>query len=383
MKKLLLAVSLATLLAGTTNIHPAAAETGRIEIVWNGEPLTMQHEPLVRDGRVYMPLRELSGHIDGAAVWDARTKTVTVQTADRLVTMKLGAKRATVNGKQAALDAAPVVRQGVTYVPLRFVTEALGMDISWNAKQKSVGVNHDKRFIMAKDGRQYMWIDLATGNIYAAGQGAPSVLAGQAKEKPDPEGLNPAHLVSLGGDNWLFTVKDIIKIAFMETDYQYLISNGKLTASAKAEFVGGTPVRHKPVFGGQAILSDGSDIIFVKPNGTVASRLALGEITGLEGEGQMEEVFSVEEAFEDILLVRAHPHGTLWLVDRTTEEAVPLYRELLPEDQQTIVDGYDKMDANYHGDGLRFVSRDGGKLTFKHTEFFSNTEKTYTYTLDS
>ncbi|MGG4035611.1 hypothetical protein ABEV74_18125, partial [Paenibacillus cisolokensis] len=55
--------------AGTTAIHSAAAETARIEIVWNGEPLTMQHAPLVREGRVYMPLRELSGLIDGAAVW--------------------------------------------------------------------------------------------------------------------------------------------------------------------------------------------------------------------------------------------------------------------------------------------------------------------------
>ncbi|MGG4036533.1 stalk domain-containing protein, partial [Paenibacillus cisolokensis] len=69
MRKLLHIVSLAALLTGMTPIHSVAAETGRIEIVWNGEPLTMQHEPLVRDGRVYMPLRELSGHIDGAAVW--------------------------------------------------------------------------------------------------------------------------------------------------------------------------------------------------------------------------------------------------------------------------------------------------------------------------
>ncbi|ALS29839.1 copper amine oxidase [Paenibacillus sp. 32O-W] len=382
MRKLLPIVSLAALLTGMTPIHSVAAETGRVEIVWNGTSLTMEHAPLVREGRVYMPLRELSGLIDGAAVWDAKTKTVTVQTADRLVTMKLGSTLATVNGKRVALDAAPVVKQGVTYVPLRFVTAELGMDISWNAKQKSVGVNHNDRFIMAKDGRQYMWIEPATGNIYAAKQGTPSVLVGQAKETPDPEGLNPAALVSLGGDNWLFTVKDIIKIAFMETDYQYLISNGKLTASAKAKFVGGTPVRHKPVFDGQAILSDGSDILFANPDGTAASRMALGEITGLKGESQTEEAFSVEEAFEDILLVRAHPHGTLWLVDRATEKAVPLYRELLPEDQQAIVDGYDKMDANYGGDGLQFVSREGDKLTFRHTEFFTNKEKTYTYTLE-
>lgn len=54
------------------------------------------------------------------------------------IVLKLGQKSATVDGKSVALDIAPLLLDGTTYLPLRFVSDALGADIGWDqAAQKA------------------------------------------------------------------------------------------------------------------------------------------------------------------------------------------------------------------------------------------------------
>ncbi|MFD2331466.1 stalk domain-containing protein [Cohnella sp. GCM10020058] len=54
------------------------------------------------------------------------------------IVLQLGQKSATVDGKSVALDIAPLLLNGTTYLPLRFVSDALGADIGWDqAAQKA------------------------------------------------------------------------------------------------------------------------------------------------------------------------------------------------------------------------------------------------------
>lgn len=55
-----------------------------------------------------------------------------------VIVMQLNNKSASVNGKPVTLDVAPFLQDGRTLVPLRFVSEALGAEVKWNDKEKSI-----------------------------------------------------------------------------------------------------------------------------------------------------------------------------------------------------------------------------------------------------
>ena len=57
------------------------------------------------------------------------------------VSLTIGAKQALVNGREHALDVAPHVEGGVTFVALRFVSESLGADVSYDSTSREVRVD--------------------------------------------------------------------------------------------------------------------------------------------------------------------------------------------------------------------------------------------------
>ena len=62
------------------------------------------------------------------------------------ITLQIGNTTATVYGKQAVLDAAPVIIDGRTMVPIRFIAESLNCTVDWDAENKAVTILQYKNF---------------------------------------------------------------------------------------------------------------------------------------------------------------------------------------------------------------------------------------------
>lgn len=54
--------------------------------------------------------------------------------------MQLGSRTARVNGQAVTLEQAPSIYKGNTMVPLRFVSEALGAKVNYNAGTRSIAI---------------------------------------------------------------------------------------------------------------------------------------------------------------------------------------------------------------------------------------------------
>ena len=67
------------------------------------------------------------------------------------ITLQIGNTTATVYGKQAVLDAAPVIIDGRTMVPIRFVAESLNCAVDWDAENKAVTILQYKNFGLQKE----------------------------------------------------------------------------------------------------------------------------------------------------------------------------------------------------------------------------------------
>ena len=70
-----------------------------------------------------------------------------------VVVMQIGSKTMLVNGKAYEKDAAPVIMNDRTLVPIRFVTESLGGTVAWNAETKEVTLVIDGKEIKMTIGK--------------------------------------------------------------------------------------------------------------------------------------------------------------------------------------------------------------------------------------
>ena len=75
----------------------------------------------------------------------------------------------TVNGNYLSMDTEPFLYEGVTFVPIRFVSEALGADsVSWNAEQRKAVIRQGNTSIELPAGKKYAYVN---GKKVAVSQG--------------------------------------------------------------------------------------------------------------------------------------------------------------------------------------------------------------------
>lgn len=90
------------------------------------------------DGRVMVPLRGVLEKLGAFVDYDESTQTVTANRHGIHITMQLGHRHATVNGQDTRMDVPAQTLHGSTMVPLRFIGEALGADVRWDADSNTV-----------------------------------------------------------------------------------------------------------------------------------------------------------------------------------------------------------------------------------------------------
>ncbi|WP_019637265.1 copper amine oxidase N-terminal domain-containing protein [Paenibacillus fonticola] len=117
-----------------TQAHAAQA----ISIYINGVRLATDQAPVLVSGRAMLPLRAIFEALDADVDWNNRTKTITALKGGTTVILKMNAKSATINGQSVSLDVPAQNLKGRTMVPVRFVSEAMGEQVDWNANSKTV-----------------------------------------------------------------------------------------------------------------------------------------------------------------------------------------------------------------------------------------------------
>ncbi|MDN8591538.1 copper amine oxidase N-terminal domain-containing protein [Paenibacillus sp. 11B] len=69
----------------------------------------------------------------GAEVtWDKTAKTVTAVLNDQTLVLQIGSSTATVNGETLEIDAPAIIKNSRTLVPVRFISEGLGLTVDWD-----------------------------------------------------------------------------------------------------------------------------------------------------------------------------------------------------------------------------------------------------------
>ncbi len=89
-------------------------------------------KPIVENGRTLVPVRFIAEKFGAKVGWDDATQTVSVQTAANNITLQLGSNQMNVNGNIVVLDVPAKEIGGRTLIPLRALVEALGKQVFWD-----------------------------------------------------------------------------------------------------------------------------------------------------------------------------------------------------------------------------------------------------------
>ncbi|GIO56062.1 copper amine oxidase N-terminal domain-containing protein [Paenibacillus cineris] len=143
MKKIWLTLMAAVMIFSVAlgaNQGQAAAAASQISIYIDGQKLYSPQAPIMVKGRAMLPMRAIFEALDATIDWNAKTKTVTAKRDQTTIVLKIGSKSAIVNNRTLSLDVPGQIYKGSTMVPVRFVSEALGEKVDWNASNKTVTI---------------------------------------------------------------------------------------------------------------------------------------------------------------------------------------------------------------------------------------------------
>ena len=105
---------------------------GKTAYTVNGETKTMDAAPLIRGDRTMLPVRYVAEALGASVAWDADTSTATVMSDTVEIRITVGSGTALVNGESVPLDAPAFVEKDRAYMPVRFIAETLGAAVSWD-----------------------------------------------------------------------------------------------------------------------------------------------------------------------------------------------------------------------------------------------------------
>ncbi|OIQ08645.1 N-acetylmuramoyl-L-alanine amidase LytC precursor [Moorella thermoacetica] len=120
--------------------RPAAADPG-ITLVLNGSRVNPS-VPAYTDsnGRTMVPVRFVMEHMGGRVEWLDAEQGIVVSRGATTLKMWIGKRQAQVNGQAIDLDTVPVLQDGTSMVPVRFVAQAFGGKVEWDDASRTVSI---------------------------------------------------------------------------------------------------------------------------------------------------------------------------------------------------------------------------------------------------
>jgi hypothetical protein len=121
------------------SVAPGVRAAAVVAVVVDGRPLILRPGPIERVGRVFVPLRGIFERLGASVVYQNRQINSTKGSTS--VSLRIGSREATVNGKPQIVDVAPFIVGATTYVPLRFIAQSLGAGVNYNGAARLVEIS--------------------------------------------------------------------------------------------------------------------------------------------------------------------------------------------------------------------------------------------------
>ena len=108
------------------------------EVIAGSAKVVLDQEPVVINGRTFIPVRYVTELLGGQIKWVAAEKKVEIINNYQIFNFWLDKSYMNINGKKEELDQAPFIRNGRMMLPLRALSEGLGLYVHYDKTTKSI-----------------------------------------------------------------------------------------------------------------------------------------------------------------------------------------------------------------------------------------------------
>ncbi|MCK5847941.1 MAG: hypothetical protein KAH01_01940 [Caldisericia bacterium] len=115
---------------------------------------TISSAPYLYEGRSYVPVRKLVESLplvkylkNSEMKWDPVERKVTINVGEKKIELWIDNPLAKINGKEIQIDpnndkVSPQIKEGRTFLPLRFTAENLGYKVEWEASTQAIHLKY-------------------------------------------------------------------------------------------------------------------------------------------------------------------------------------------------------------------------------------------------
>lgn len=101
-------------------------------VVLDGQEISFDVTPVIKDGITMVPLRTIVEQLGAEVYWDDYSKTITALKDDLSLKVQAGNRNAWINGETVTLEAPPeIIYNGSMMIPLKSVSAAFGVSVDW------------------------------------------------------------------------------------------------------------------------------------------------------------------------------------------------------------------------------------------------------------
>ncbi|MCY9670601.1 N-acetylmuramoyl-L-alanine amidase family protein [Paenibacillus alginolyticus] len=119
--------------------HPATSSAADLtQLFLNGTKVNTEVPPQIIKGNTVVPVRVIAEKLNSKVAWNEAKRKVTVDKSGTKIEFTINDPTVYVNGKGFTLEVAPLLDNGTSLLPLRFIAEHLGIKITWDEVTRSV-----------------------------------------------------------------------------------------------------------------------------------------------------------------------------------------------------------------------------------------------------
>ena len=164
----ILVCAMLVLVLGFIPTHVLNANEDEINVIIDGVQVDFDVAPQIIYGRTMVPMRAILEALGATVEWDGDAQTITATTTSGgVINMGIGSNTVIVNNRRIDMDVAPIISEGRTLIPTRFVAEAMGMHVEWDERTNSVIITSSRiqkvvaglneSFALADNGVLWRW----------------------------------------------------------------------------------------------------------------------------------------------------------------------------------------------------------------------------------
>lgn len=132
---------LLTILLCTFTLSSISLAERNVKILVNNSQISPDVPPFIVNGTTYVPIRFISNALNvDKTEWNQNSQSVTIKNDNKTIVLFVNKNYGYINNNYKSLSGSPILKNNRTFVPLRLISETFEANVNWDSKNYTVSI---------------------------------------------------------------------------------------------------------------------------------------------------------------------------------------------------------------------------------------------------